>query len=81
MVTHLSDLTAGQKIKVIKEFIDFDRNPISVGRIFTFNCYDYFPYDGGYTFQFEEVTIRLAEIFTSNEQVLNNFSEYFELVQ
>lgn len=81
MVTHLSDLTAGQKIKVITGFIDFDMNSINVGRVFTFSCYDYFPYDGGYTFQFEEVTIRLAEIFTSNEQVLNNFSEYFELVQ
>ncbi|MDZ7648621.1 MAG: DUF3601 domain-containing protein [Cytophagales bacterium] len=75
-------MTTGQKIKVIKEFIDFDQDIQStVDRVLTFSCYDYFPYDGGYTFQFEEVTIRLAEIFTSNEQVLNNFSEYFELVR
>ncbi|MBK7650034.1 MAG: hypothetical protein IPJ20_03755 [Flammeovirgaceae bacterium] len=31
-------------------------------------------------FQFEEGTIRLAEIDAENERVLNNFSEYFELV-
>lgn len=80
MVNHLADLAAGQKIKVIKKFIDFDRNPISVGRIFTFNCYEYFPYDGGYTFKFEEVRIRLAEVIVSNDHVLSNFKEYFEMV-
>ncbi len=80
MPQSLDGLSKGQKIKVIKGFIDFDHDKIEAGRILTFNEYSYFPYDGGYTFQFEEGTIRLAEIDAENERVLNNFSEYFELV-
>lgn len=73
MPQSLDGLSKGQKIKVINDKIE-------AGRILTFNEYSYFPYDGGYTFQFEDGTIRLAEIDAENERVLNNFSEYFELV-
>jgi hypothetical protein len=34
MVNHLADLAAGQKIKVIKKFIDFDRNNPSALDVF-----------------------------------------------
>lgn len=80
MPQYLSELTKGQKIKVIKEFLDFDKYKIEAGRILTFKEYNYFAYDGGYTFSFEEDGFRLAEIDGGNERVLNNFSEYFELV-
>ncbi len=80
MPQYLSELSKGQKIKVLKEFFDFDTDKIEAGRILTFRDYNYFPYDGGYTFNFEEGVIRLAEIDGDNERVLNNFSEYFELV-
>ncbi|MBL7876222.1 MAG: DUF3601 domain-containing protein [Cyclobacteriaceae bacterium] len=80
MVNHINDLIAGQKIRVITEFLDFDNYKIEAGRILTFTSYTYFPYDGGYTFQFEEDTIRLAEIDAANDEVLTNFSKYFELM-
>ncbi|MBK7650033.1 MAG: DUF3601 domain-containing protein [Flammeovirgaceae bacterium] len=50
MPQSLDGLSKGQKIKVIKGFIDFDHDKIEAGRILTFNEYSYFPYDGGYTF-------------------------------
>ncbi|MBP9924489.1 MAG: DUF3601 domain-containing protein [Cyclobacteriaceae bacterium] len=80
MPQSLDGLHKGDKVKVIKEFLDFSHYKIEAGRILTFKEYNYFPYDGGYRFQFEEGAIRLAEIDAANERVLNNFNEYFELV-
>ena len=76
----LSDLVKGEKIKVIKEFLDFDKYKVEAGRLLTFKEYSYFAYDGGYTFDFEEYGFRLAEIDEDNLQVLNRFSEYFEVI-
>ncbi len=81
MPQYLSELAKGQKIKVIKEFYDFDNDKIEAGRILTFRDYNYFVHDGGYTFSFEETVIRLAEIDGGNERVLNSFSEYFEMIE
>lgn len=81
MPQYLSELVKGQKVKVIKEFLDFDKYKIEAGRILTFKEYNYFVHDGGYTFSFEETVIRLAEIDGGNERVLNSFSEYFEMIE
>ena len=62
MYTDLSDLVQGDKIRVIKDFNDFDNQAIPIGSEWTFKKYTYFPYDGGYTFYFEEGAIRMAEI-------------------
>lgn len=78
---HLSDLTSGMKVKVVKSFADFDGDRIDVGSVWTFQSYNYFVYDGGYTFEFREGTIRLAEIDDDNDRVLNNFSEFFQLIE
>ncbi len=77
----LSDLKAGQRIKVTQEFLDFDGQKIAVDSQWTFREYNYFPYDGGYTFYFEEGVIRLAEIDDANNAVLNSFSSYFILLE
>lgn len=81
MPQYLSELTKGQKVKVIKEFLDFDKYKIEAGRILTFKEYNYFAYDGGYIFSFEEDGFRLAEIDEDNAQVINRFSEYFEVIE
>lgn len=54
MYSSLDDLVAGDRIKVIKEFSDFDNQLIPLESEWTFKNYTYFPYDGGYTFYFEE---------------------------
>ncbi|NJN43131.1 MAG: DUF3601 domain-containing protein [Flammeovirgaceae bacterium] len=77
MITHISNLTEGQKIKVIKGFKDFDRKEIKAGSIWTFRSYSYFIYDGGYTVSFNEGVMRLAEIDHETDNVLSNFNESF----
>lgn len=76
----LTDLKAGQRIKVIQEFADFDGDVIPLNSQWTFKQYHYFPYDGGYTFDFNEGIIRLAEIDDANRQVLSQFNTYFTLI-
>jgi hypothetical protein len=76
----LTDLIGGQRIRVTQEFLDFDGDKIEVGTSWTFKEFTYFPYDGGYTFYFEEGGIRLAEIEENNRAVLGSFSSFFELV-
>jgi hypothetical protein len=81
MYSNLSDLVQGDKIKAIKEFKDFDNEIIPVGSEWTFNEYTYFPYDGGYTFYFEEGVIRMAEISSSEDSyVISHANEYFALI-
>ena len=80
MASHLSDLTNGTKVKVIKNFVDFDGQEINEGTTWTYLSKDYFVYDGGYTFKFAEGVIRLAEIDVKNDYVLTHFSEFFTIV-
>jgi Domain of unknown function (DUF3601) len=81
MYSSLNELLAGDRIKVIKEFKDFDNQQIAVGSEWTFKKYTYFPYDGGYTFYFEEGVIRMAEISEPDYYVFNHASEYFILLK
>jgi hypothetical protein len=76
----LSQLQPGQRIRVIQQFQTFDKNRIEAGDEFTFCSYQYFPYDDGFTFQFEEGIIRLSGNNPDNCLVLANFSAYFELL-
>lgn len=80
MHTNLSDLVCGDRIKVIKEFKDFDNQEIPVDSEWTFQEYTYFPYDGGYTFYFQEGTMRMAEISEEDYYVFSHANEYFVLI-
>ena len=80
MYSQLNDLVAGDKIRVIKEFKDFDGKAIPVDSIWTFKEYSYFPYDGGYTLYFDEGTMRMAEISESDYYVFSHAHEYFVLL-
>jgi len=77
----LNELTPGSKLRVIKSFADFDRQKIEVGSVWTFKEYTYFPYDGGYTFYFEEGVIRMAEISSGEDYyVFEHTNEYFQFI-
>ena len=80
MYSNLNDLVLGDRIKVIKEFKDFDNQVLSVGTEWTFIDYRYFPYDGGYTFNFKEGEMRMAEISEADYYVFNHAAEYFMLI-
>jgi hypothetical protein len=80
MYANLSDLVQGDRIKVIKNFKDFDNEEISIDSEWTFKEYTYFPYDGGYTFYFEEGVIRMAEISPEDYYVFSHANEYFTLM-
>ncbi len=80
MYTSLNELIQGDRIRVIKDFKDFDGEAIPSGSEWTFKEYTYFPYDGGYTFYFEEGTMRMAEISPEDSYVLSHASEYFILI-
>ena len=80
MYAQLDDLEVGCKIRVIKEFSDFDHQVIPVGSEWTFKEYTYFPYDGGYTFYFDEGTMRMAEISEADYYVFSHAAEYFILI-
>jgi hypothetical protein len=81
MHQNLNDLIEGEKIKVIKEFKDFDNQLIPIGSEWTFKKYTYFPYDGGYTFYFAEGVMRMAEISEEDYYVFNHSNEFFEFVK
>ena len=81
MYTDLSDLVRGDKIKVIKEFKDFDGQIVAKGSEWTFIEYSYFHYDGGYTFVFKEGEMRMAEVSPEDYYVVRHASEYFVLVE
>lgn len=80
-ITDLRYLQAGQQIKIIQTFKDFDDDEVKEGSNWTFKSYNYFPYDGGYTFLFEEGTIRLAEIKDNNLDVIHNGKKYFTILR
>lgn len=68
----------GGRYRVRRPFTDFDGQQVEGGRTLTFRSYRYFPYDGGYTLEFEEGVIRLAQIAPDNAAVLESFPLYFE---
>ena len=74
----LDELSKGQKVKVIKSFVDFDGTKINEGSEWTFDKYSYFPYDGGYTFYFNEGVMHMAEISPDDYYVFEHASEFFE---
>jgi Domain of unknown function (DUF3601) len=76
----LDELIKGQKIKVIKPFVDFDGQKIELGSEWTYDRYSYFPYDGGYTFYFNEGVMRMAEISPEDYYVFEHTSEFFEQI-
>ena len=78
----VSALSKGDRIRIKKEFRDYDRQKFEVGQELDFLDRDYFPYDGGHTLNFVQTVMRLSE--DSDEDLLiirNEGEEYFELMK
>lgn len=68
----------GDRIRVKTTFTDFDGNEVPAGTVLTFRDRNYFPYDGGHTWTFDERMIRLAEIANQDDIIDNKGGAYFE---
>ncbi|MEP7362112.1 MAG: hypothetical protein ABI972_02570 [Acidobacteriota bacterium] len=67
------EFAPGMRVRVKREFTDFDGQVIPAGSVLTFRSGSYFPYDGGHTWQFDGRTVRLAEI-ADQEDIIENRS-------
>jgi hypothetical protein len=77
-----TQLIAGQTYRVIKEFVDFDGLPHSVGEQWRFVAHNFLPYDDGLTLYVERAgrnhTIRLQWREETQGQIVSVFSDYVE---
>jgi hypothetical protein len=77
----LTLLQEGATVEVIKEFCDFDGNAWPAGsQLRGFKQYNCVPYHGGYTFFFENATLRLCDNEPSNNEVLFRSQRYFRVL-
>ncbi|HEY9715600.1 MAG TPA: DUF3601 domain-containing protein [Chroococcales cyanobacterium] len=77
----LTALTPGSSIEVIRDFKDFDGHTHRVGSPFNrFKEYNFVPYHGGYTFYFENGTLRLCDNEPANCDVLFKAGQFFRYV-
>ncbi len=70
------EMKRGDRFLVNKSFTDFGGKMVEAGRCLTFHSYHYFPYDGGFSVHFEELSLRLAEIDTASREILSNLEDY-----
>ena len=76
----LTGLQPGDRLRVIRGFTDFDGVAWAEGQALEYVGYSYFPYEGGYTFNFREGTLRLASGDSENRRVLRGPEEFFERI-
>jgi hypothetical protein len=78
---HISNLKSDKQYSVIKEFIDYDNIKHTIGEMFVFISYKYFPYDSGYTINIKrnsiEKEIRLEDHEKTQRDIIRNAEEYF----
>ena len=78
----ISALDKGDRIRIKREFRDYDGQKFDVGQELDYFDRNYFPYDAGHTLYFAQAVIRLTE--NSDEDLLiieNEGEEYFEVVK
>jgi hypothetical protein len=73
---NLYSLVAGDRVRIVRAFRDFDRVEHLPGEVLTLEAHDLFPHDEGHTFRFVGGTvIRLAGVVPSDEEVLLNAND------
>lgn len=72
------ELTPGMRVRVKQEITDFDVQVIPAGTELTFRHGNYFPYDGGHTWEFEGWAIRLAGIANQDDIIGNRDGAWLE---
>jgi hypothetical protein len=79
------NLTPGQKYKVVKEFLDYDKNLHHVGETWTFAGTNFLPYEDGLTLHVAidgfptQVSYRLQWRQEEQAFIIENFTEFVEL--
>lgn len=79
-------LQIGQKYRVKKEFIDFDRYTHTVGETWVFRSANFVPYEDGLTIYVTdtngvEKSFRLQWREGQQDEIINNFSDYVNQVK
>jgi hypothetical protein len=79
-----SELIAGSSYRVVKEFVDYDGQPHSIGETWRFIAHSFLPYDDGLTLFVERDgrnhTFRLQWREETQGEIVSSFSDYVELV-
>jgi hypothetical protein len=76
----LSELRPGDRVRVLRSFVDFDGASWEAGEVHELVDTSYFPYDGGYAFRFAARTLRLAHVHPENDRILRAADLYFARV-
>ena len=81
-VDSLLELWPGAFIEVIREFRDYDEKPWVVGTVLRgFKQCDCLPYHGGFTFVFENDSLRFCDMVPENVGVFSHFQKYFRVTE
>jgi hypothetical protein len=78
----ISTLEKGTRIRIKREFRDYDGQKFEAGQELDYFDRNYFPYEAGHTVYFAQAVIRLSE--NNDEDLLiiqNEGEEYFEAVK
>jgi len=79
---HVTALKRGDRIRIKREFFDYDQQRFEAGRELVFLERNFLPYEGGHTLTFVEAVIRLGENYDHNLLVVENADDvYFELLK
>jgi hypothetical protein len=78
----VTELKRGDRIRIKREFFDYDKQKFEAGRELGFLERNFLPYEGGHTLTFVETVIRLGENYDHNLLVVENAGDvYFELLK
>lgn len=76
-------LTSGQKYRVVKPFVDFDKQMHPIGETWTFVETNYVPYDDGLTLHVIKDNTpdvyRLRWVKEDQADIIENFAQFVEL--
>jgi hypothetical protein len=74
----LSELAAGDRIRILREFRDFDGRRIAAGTDLVLVDRTYFPYDDGHTLRFDDgAVIRLSGDVPAERAVITNAGDTY----
>ena len=78
MPTSIWDLAQGDRVRVVRDFEDFNRQRIVAGRELTLVDDSYFPHDSAHTLTFEgNVVIRLSGDIPAQLAVIENAGDAY----
>jgi hypothetical protein len=78
MSTSVWDLAEGDRVRIVRDFEDFNRQRILAGRELVLSGKEYFPHDCGHTLAFEgNVVIRLSGDVPAQLAVIENADDAY----